>query len=103
MDFNDIINKGKELQGKFKSFQEDLAKEKVIGEASGGDVRVHVNGNKTIERIEITDELWDAGKEMVGQFICSAANDALAKVDEIAKEKAKEMTGGFPIPGNLFG
>lgn len=103
MDFNEIINKGKELQGKFKSFQRDMAEEKIIGEASGGDVKVHVNGNKTMEKIEVSDDLWGAEKDIVGQFICSAANDAMNKVDELTKEKAKELTGGLPIPGDLFG
>jgi DNA-binding YbaB/EbfC family protein len=76
------------------------------GDAGGGLVRVKVNGRMELVSCTLSDEaMQTADREMLGDLICSAVNQALTKVrQQTAEETTKMATGlglspGMGLPG----
>ena len=53
-DFNKILDKAKEIEEKIKDSQEKIKQIKVEGSSGGGLVKVILNGNSEIEKIDIS-------------------------------------------------
>ena len=56
-DFNKILDKAKELEAKMKESQENIKKIKAEGISGANSVKVILDGNGEMQKIEITDEL----------------------------------------------
>jgi DNA-binding protein YbaB len=56
-----------------------------------------LNGEHKITNININDSLL-SDKEMLEDLIMIAVNDASSKVNNILKEKMKNVTGGLNLP-----
>ena len=101
MDLSKAFDKMKELQSKFKETQDRLETLTQTGESGGGMVKVTVNGLKQITQINIEDEIYESGKQVVVDLITGAANEALAKMEDISKEEMRKNTKDLlpNIPG----
>lgn len=105
MDMNSLMQQAQQMQEKIATIQEELKTKTATGTAGGGMVTVTANGKKEILSIEIENEMISVDeKEMLQDLITAAVNDALRKVQAIAKEEMSKLTGGMNIPGvsNLF-
>lgn len=100
MDLFNIVGKVKDAQEKMKIAQEKIGNLRTEGESGAGMVKVFLNGNRKLMRIEIDDSLMN-DKEMVQDLIVAAVNNAINKMDDIIKlEMSKSMEGVLPnIPG----
>lgn len=100
MDLFNMMGKFQQVQDKIKIAQENAGILRTEGEAGGGMVKVTVNGNRKIIKVDIDDSIMD-DKEMVQDLIVAAANIALNKIEELIKESiSKQMEGVIPnIPG----
>ena len=56
-----------------------------------------MNGDYTLTNISIADSLT-SDKEMLEDLIMMAVNDASSKVNQISKDKMKNVTGGLNLP-----
>ncbi|OYD14216.1 hypothetical protein CH333_08755 [candidate division WOR-3 bacterium JGI_Cruoil_03_44_89] len=93
-----LLKNFQEIQKVITQMQDDLRKETAEVTSGGGLVRVVVNGNQEIVKIEIAPELIKMkDKSLLEDLILSAANEARKKAQEIAQEKVKEATGGMDI------
>lgn len=93
-----LLKNFQEIQKVITQMQDDLRKETAEVTSGGGLVRVVVNGNQEIVKIEIAPELIKMkDKSLLEDLILSAANEARKKGQEIAQEKVKEATGGLDI------
>ncbi len=104
MDLSKAFDKMKELQSKFKETQDRLATLTLTGESGGGMVKVTINGLKQIIKIDIEDEIYESGKQVLSDLITGAANQALTKMEDTSKEEMRKNTQDLlpNIPGFKF-
>ena len=75
-DFNKILDKAKEIDEKIKDSQEKIKQIKAEGSSGGGLVKVILNGNSEIEKIDISEKIFSEDKTMLEDLIVAAHNEA---------------------------
>jgi len=98
-DFNKIIDKAKELEAKMKESQENIKKIRAEGISGANSVKVILDGEGNIHKIEISDEILNENKSIIEDLIVAAHNNAKAKLKSKTTEEISKATGGFGIPG----
>ena len=98
-DFNNILNKAKELELKMKESQENIKKLRVEGVSGSNSVRVILDGEGELQKIEISDELLKEDKTIIEDLIVAAHNNAKHQLKNKTSEEISKATGGFGIPG----
>lgn len=95
-----MMKQAQQLQAKMLKLQEELAEKTVETSSGGGMVKVVANGKQQLVSIQIEQEVVDPDDvEMLQDLILAAANDALAKAQEMVTEEMSKLTGGLNIPG----
>ena len=98
-DFNKILDKAKELESKMKESQENIKKIKVEGVSGSNSVRVILDGEGEMQKIEISDEILKDEKSILEDLIVAAHNNAKAQLKAKTNEEISNATGGLGIPG----
>tara|TARA_B100001093_G_C26491482_1_gene869226 strand:- start:206 stop:523 length:318 start_codon:yes stop_codon:yes gene_type:complete len=98
-DFNKILDKAKELEAKMKESQENIKKIRVQGTSGSNSVKVILDGEGEMQKLEISDELIKEEKSIVEDLIVAAHNNAKSKLKTKTNEEISKATGGFGIPG----
>lgn len=105
-DFMSIMNKVKEAQAKIKDAQAKLVHLQAEGESGAGMVKVIVNGNRKVLKIEMDDALLQSPDNgLISDLIVAATNIAMEAIEEKIKQEMKSATDGMMpnIPGMDFG
>lgn len=87
-----------EFQKKAKQIQNELRNTTIEKEV--GAVRIEINGEQKIQKVEINAEMVD--KENINDLerdVKSAVEQAIAESQKIAADKMKDITGGLGLPG----
>ena len=98
-DFSKIIDKAKELEAKMKESQENIKKIRVEGISGANSVKVILDGEGNIQKIEISDEILKESKTIIEDLIVAAHNNAKTQLKNKTTEEISKATGGFGIPG----
>ena len=98
-DFNKILDKAKELEAKMKESQENIKKIRVEGVSGSNSVRVILDGEGEMQKIEISDEILKEEKSIVEDLIVAAHNNAKSQIKTKTSEEISKATGGLGIPG----
>ena len=98
-DFNKILSKAKELEAKMKESQENIKKIRVEGVSGSNSVKVILDGEGKMKKIEISDEILKEDKSIVEDLIVAAHNNAKSQLKTKTTEEISKATGGFGIPG----
>ena len=98
-DFSKILNKAKELESKMKESQEKIKKIKAEGVSGSNLVKVVLNGDGEMEKIEIQNEILKEDKLIIEDLIVAAHNSAKSQLKSKTTEEISKATGGFGIPG----
>ena len=98
-DFNKILDKARELEAKVKESQENIKKIRVEGISGSNSVKVVLDGEGEMQKIEIADSLFREKKQIIEDLIVAAYNNAKAQLKSKTKEEISKATGGFGIPG----
>ena len=98
-DFSKILDKAKELETKIKESQEKIKSIKVEGVSGSNSIKVILDGDGEMEKVEISNEILKERKSVVEDLIVAAHNNAKAKLKIKTKEEISKATGGFGIPG----
>ena len=98
-DFNKILDKAKELESKMKESQETIKKIKVEGVSGSNSVKVILDGEGEMQKIEISDEILKDEKSILEDLIVAAHNNAKAQLKAKTNEEISKATGGLGIPG----
>lgn len=93
-----MMKQVQKMQEDMQKVQEELASEKVVGEAGGGMVRVTMNGRHEAVSVEIDDALVGEDKEMLEDLVAAAINDAVHRVEKNSQEKLAGVTSGLGLP-----
>ena len=98
-DFSKIIDKAKELEIKMKESQEKIKNIKVQGTSGSNAVKVTLNGENEMIKIELSDEIIKEDKIIIEDLIVAAHNNAKIELKSKTSEEISKSTGGFGIPG----
>lgn len=87
----------KELRDKAKQIKDLLGTETAEGSADWGKIKVQINGNQEVLKVEIDPELLQTTqKDKLENDIKDATNDALKKVQKLMAEKIQQS--GLSLP-----
>jgi hypothetical protein len=93
----------KDLQAGMEKMQEELADREIEGVAGGGALKVVVNGNQEIVRVEIQKIAVDPDDiSMLEDLFRAAANQAIEKSKAMQQEGINKLTGGMKLPNMPF-
>ena len=98
-DFSKILDKAKELESQMKESQEKIKKIEAIGISGGGDVKVTLNGEGEMIKLEISPEILKEEKSILEDLIVAAHNNAKLQLKSKTSEEIAKATGDFGIPG----
>tara|TARA_B100000035_G_C20905474_1_gene511450 strand:- start:144 stop:461 length:318 start_codon:yes stop_codon:yes gene_type:complete len=98
-DFTKIMDKAKELEAKMKESQENIKKIRVEGVSGANSVKVIIDGEGNMQKIEISDEILKENKSILEDLIIAAHNNAKSKLKSKTTEEISKAAGGFGIPG----
>ena len=97
-----MLKQAQKLQNQMVKLQSELAERTEEATAGGGMVKVVANGGQRIVSIEIEPEVVDPQDvEMLQDLVLAAANDALARAQQMVSDEMGKLTGGMTIPGLL--
>ena len=98
-DFSKILDKAKELEAKMKESQEKIKKITVEGVSGSNSVRVTLNGDGEMIKIDISPDIIKEDKSIIEDLVVAAHNNAKEKLKSKTTEEISKATGGFGIPG----
>ena len=91
-DFTKILDKAKEIEAKMKESQEKIKNIRVEGVSGSNSVKVTLDGEGEMQKIEISNEILKEEKSI-------AHNNAKAQLKSKTTEEISKATGGLGIPG----
>ena len=98
-DFNKILDKAKEIEAKMKESQANIKKIRVEGISGSNSVKVILDGEGEMLKIEISDNLLNEEKSIIEDLIVAAYNNAKSQLKTKTSEEISKATGGLGIPG----
>ena len=98
-DFNKILDKAKELEAKMKESQENIKKIKAEGVSGSNSVKIILDGDGEMQKIEISDDILKEKKSIIEDLIVAAHNNAKVQLKSKTNEEISKATSGFGIPG----
>jgi len=98
-DFTKILDKARELEAKVKESQEKIKNIKVEGVSGSNSVKVILDGEGEMCKIEISDEILKGDKIIIEDLIVAAHNNAKRELKLKTNEEISKTAGGFNIPG----
>jgi len=97
-DFNKILDKAKELEAKMKESQERIKNTQAEGIAGINSVKVTLNGDGEMIKLEISPETIKEEKSIIEDLIVAAHNNAKVKLKTKTSEEISKVTGGIDLP-----
>ena len=98
-DFTKILDKAKEIEAKMKESQEKIKNIRAEGVSGSNSVKVTLDGEGEMQKIEISDEILKEEKSIVEDLIVAAHNNAKVQLKSKTTEEITKATDGFGIPG----
>ena len=96
-----LMQKAQQMQADMQKAQEEIANMQIEGESGAGMVKVLMNGQHELLRVNIDDSLMGDDKDMLEDLIAAAVNDASHKLAEASKEKMGGLTAGIELPPGM--
>ncbi len=98
-DFSKILDKAKELEAQMKKSQEKIKNIEVEGISGDNSVKVILNGEGEMVKLEISPETIKEEKTIIEDLIVAAYNNAKVQLKSKTSEEISKATSGFGIPG----
>ena len=98
-DFSKILEKAKEIETKVKESQQKIKNIRAEGVSGGGSVKVILNGDGEMEKLQLSDQLLKEDKNFIEDLIIAAHNNAKNNLKSKTSDELSKVTGGFGIPG----
>jgi len=94
-DWQELLGKAQEMQGKLAALQRDLARRTVEGSAGGGMVTAVVSGELRVMEVRIEPELVrENDREMLQDLVAAAVNAGLQNAQRMVQEEMQRVAGG---------
>jgi DNA-binding YbaB/EbfC family protein len=98
-DFTKILSQAKELEKKMRESQEKIKNILVEGVSGANSVKVTLNGEGELVKIDISSETMKEEKSIIEDLIVAAHNNAKSQLKSKTSEELTNATGGLGIPG----
>ena len=98
-DFSKILDKAKELETQMKKSQEKIKNIEVEGVSGANSVKVILNGEGEMVKLEISPETIKEEKAIIEDLIVAAYNNAKVQLKSKTSEEISKANSGFGIPG----
>ena len=98
-DFTKILDKAKEIENKMRGSREKIKLIKAEGIAGTNSVKVILDGEGEMHKIEISSEILKEDKSILEDLIVAAHNNAKTHLKSKTTEEISKATSGFGIPG----
>jgi len=98
---NNIMKQAQEMKVNMEKAKKELSETEVIGQSGGGMVKVIMNGNHEVNRVEINKNLMKDDKEMFEDLVAAAINDANRRVEKITQERMSNVTSDIGLPAGM--
>ena len=98
-DFSKILYKAKELEAKMKESQENIKKIRVEGVSGSNSVKVILDGEGEMIKVELSDEILKEEKSIIEDLIVAAHNNAKSQLKRKTSEEISKATSEFGVPG----
>jgi len=98
-DFTKILDKAKEIEIKMKESQERIKNIQVEGTAGSNSIKVTLNGENEMIKINLSDQVIKEEKVIIEDLIVAAYNNAKSELKSKTSEEISKSAGGFGIPG----
>ena len=97
-DFNDMLQKAKQMQLKMREAQNEIKNIQVEGVSGGNLVKVILTGDYELKSIIISEEAKKEDQEIVNDLIVAAYNNAKDNLKKKSAEELSKVTGGLNLP-----
>ena len=98
-DFKKILDKAKELEKKMRESQENIKKIRAEGISGSNSIKIILDGEGEMQKIEISDEILKESKTIIEDLIIAAHNNAKVQLKSKTSEEISKKAGGIGIPG----
>ena len=98
MGLGNLMRQAQQMQENMKRLQDELARTEVTGESGAGMVKVTLSGKHQAHRVQIDAAALKEDKEFLEDLVAAAINDAVQKVEQMARDKMAQATGGLNLP-----
>ena len=98
MDFGGMLKKAQEMQQKMMEAKASLKNLQAEGVANNGAVKVILNGDHEMIKIDIDPKLMTEDKDVLEDLIIIATNNAKKEIDAKSAEEMSKITGGLKLP-----
>ena len=98
-DFSKILDKAKEIEAQMKLSQEKIKDIRVEGISGANSVKVTLNGEGEMIKVELSKEIIKEDKSIIEDLIMAAHNNAKVLLKSKTSEEIAKVTTGFGIPG----
>lgn len=86
------------IQKNLQKAMDDFKKTEVVGESGAGMVKITLNGEYAVKKVEIDNNLLGEDKEIIEDLISAAFNSATKKLEDERSDKMSGIVGNLP-PG----
>ena len=97
-DFNDMLQKAKQMQEKMKEAQDEIKNIQVEGVSGGNLVKVVLSGDYELKSIFISENAKKESQEIINDLIIAAYNNAKENLKKKSAEELSKVTGGLNLP-----
>ncbi len=97
----DMMGKLQEVKKKVEEIKAKLENEKIDITGANGDIKITINGNRKIQKLEIATALQNASKEELQEQLLITINKAIEAADKRSADEMKSVAGGLIPPGLL--
>ena len=99
--FNDMLQKAKQMQQKMKEAQDEIKNIQVEGVSGGNLVKVILTGDYELKSILISENAKKESQEIINDLIIAAYNNAKENLKKKSSEEISKITGGINLPFDI--
>ncbi|GEO82001.1 YbaB/EbfC family nucleoid-associated protein [Pararhodospirillum oryzae] len=97
-----MLKAAQQMQSRMAEAQEALGAMEITGRSGGGLVEITLTGKGDIKSVTLDPSILSPDEAVTVQdLIIAAFSDAKSRVDEAAKAKISEVTGGLKLPEGM--
>ena len=100
-DFNDMLQKAKQMQQKMKEAQDQIKNIQVEGVSGGNLVTVVLSGDYELKSINISENAKKESQEIINDLIIAAYNNGKENLKKKSSEEISKVTGGINLPFDI--
>ena len=100
-DFNDMLQKAKQMQEKMKEAQDEIKNIQVEGVSGGNLVKVILSGDYELKSITISENAKKESQDIINDLIIAAYNNAKENLKKKSSEEISKVTGGINLPFDI--